>query len=182
MNLIQGWKPFERTNKLAILIQHWKLILISIILAGSNYLTYQYIDNQWNYKWQEANVEALKSTLESQKSELDKQKQIVDTLTEVNQNAQERNIQINSELVDANESVSLLKQKLNSMSSGGKSGDSASAIRSAANAATDRLVLSQLLTNCAERYKRMAETADRSRAAGLSCQEQYNKIKGIING
>lgn len=162
--------------------QYWRLLLITIAMIGSNYLTYQYVDNKWNVKWQEASVEALKSTLESQKGELDKQKQIVDTLTEVNQNAQERNIQINSELVDANESVSLLKQKLNSMSSSGKSGDSTSAIRSAANAATDRLVLSQLLTNCAERYKRMAETADRSRAAGLSCQEQYNKIKGIING
>lgn len=162
--------------------QYWRLILIAVALLGSNYLTYQYVDNQWKLKWQEASVDALKSTLELQKGELDKQKQIVDTLTEVNQNAQERNIQINSELVDANESVSLLKQKLNSMSSSGKSGDSASAIRSAANAATDRLVLSQLLANCAERYKRMAETADRSRAAGLSCQEQYNKIKGIING
>lgn len=161
--------------------QYWKAILVAIVLCGSNYLTYQYVDNKWELKWQEANVDALKSTLELQKDELDKQKQIVDNLVEVNQNAQERNIQINSDLADANESLGMLKRQLNSMSSDGKRGDSASAIRSAASAATDRLVLSQLLTNCAERYKRMAETADRSRSAGLSCEEQYNKIKDVIN-
>ena len=166
---------------MTFLITHWKAILIAVALFGSNYFTYQYVDKGWEVKWAKANIEGLKSTLEAQKDELEKQKQIVDNLVEVNQNAQERNIQINSELVNANESLELFKHKLNSMSSGGKSGDSPSAIRSAANAATDRLVLSQLLANCAERYKRMAETADRSRAAGLSCQEQYESVRSVIN-
>lgn len=166
---------------MTILLKYWKSILIAVALFGSNYFTYQYVDKGWEVKWAEANVEGLKSTLAQQQNELDKQKQIVDNLVEVNQNAKERNIQINSDLADANESLELFKHKLNSMSSGGKSGDSPSAIRSAASAATDRLVLSQLLEHCAERYKRMAETADRSRAAGLSCEEQYNKIKDVIN-
>lgn len=166
---------------MTILLKHWKAILIAVVLFGSNYFTYEYVSRGYEQKLSELSVEGLKSTLELQKDELDKQKQIVDNLVEVSKDAEERNIQINNNLADANESLELFKHKLNSMSKGGTSGDPSSAIRSAANAATDRLVLSQLLTNCAERYKRMAETADRSRAAGLSCQEQYNKIKDVIN-
>ena len=162
--------------------QYWKVILIAVLLLGSNYLTKEYVSRGYESTIAEMNVDGLKQTLEMQKLELDKQKQTIKSLQEVNNNAKQRTDKINSDLIAANKSLELFKQKLRSMSSSREGGDSTTSIRSAANAATDKLVLSQLLEHCAERYKRMAETADRSRAAGLSCEEQYQSIREVFNG
>lgn len=167
---------------MTILIQHWKSILIAVALFGSNYITKEYVSRGYEQKLSEMNVEGLKSTLAQQQNELVKQKQIVDNLVEVNQNAQERNIQINNELADANDALGMLKQTISRLSKAGKSAYTGTVDRSAAANATTELIYGQLLERCATRVIGLAEIADRSRAAGLSCESQYNKIKDIING
>lgn len=161
--------------------QYWRAILVAVLLFGSNYLTKEYVSRGYENTIAEMNVDAAKQQIEQQKLELDKQKQAIKSLQEVNNNAKQRTDKINSNLIAANKSLELFKQKLRSMSSKREGGDSTTSIRSAANAATDRLVLSQLLEHCSERYKRMAETADRSRAAGLSCEGQYQSIREVFN-
>jgi chromosome segregation ATPase len=162
--------------------QYWRAILVAVLLVGSNYLTYQYVDNKWELKWQEANVEALKSTLEQQKLELDKQKQTIKSLQEVNNNAKQRTDKINSDLIAANKSLELFKQTISRLSKGGKGTYTGTVDRSSAANATTELIYGQLLERCATRVIGLAEITDRHRAAGLACQEQYNKIREVING
>lgn len=47
-----------------------------------------------------------------------------------------------------------------------------------AAAATDRLVLAELLRRADSRAGALAEYADRARAAGLICEQKYNALRG----
>lgn len=166
---------------------HWKVISVVILLVLTNVATYQrtslHVSTAWELKWSEANVEALKSTIEEQKKELDKQNQLLTQQEKQNVKDEKRNQELAIAADSANKSVGMLKQQLKDLlSKRGASESTTSDIARAANAATDRLVLSELLSHCAERYRRMAETADRARNSGLSCQEQYNSVKRVING
>lgn len=166
---------------------YWKAIAIVLLLVLTNVATYQrtslHVNTAWELKWSEANVEALKSTIEQQKVEIDKQKELLTQQERQNVKDEKRNQELVIAADNANKSVSLLKQKLQDLSNTRRTGgNSTSDVRSAAAEATNKLVLSELLSHCAERYRRMAETADRARNRGLSCQEQYNSVKAIING
>lgn len=161
--------------------QYWKLILIAVALLGTNYLTKEYVSRGHENTIAEMNIEGLKHTLLLQQQELDKQKLLIATQEKQNEIDKKRNQQIESDLANANDSVGMLQQKLRAMSRNQTSSYSAPDIRSAARAATDRLVLSELLEHCAERYKRMALTADRAIKSGLSCQKQYESVMRVIN-
>lgn len=161
--------------------QYWKLILVAVLLLGSNYITKEYVSRGYENTIAEMNVSGLKQTLLLQQQEMSKQKLLIETQEKQNEIDKKRNQQIESDLANANDSVGMLQQRLREMSRNQTSSDSASDIRSAARSATDRLVLSELLGHCAERYKRMALTADRAIKSGLSCQSQYNAIREVIN-
>lgn len=172
---------------LLFLKTYWKAIAIVLLLVLTNVATYQrtslYVNTQWELKWSEASVDALKSTIEEQNKEIEKQNQLLVQQEKQNVKDEKRNQELAIAADSANKSVGMLKQQLKDLlSKRGASESATSDIARAANAATDRLVLSELLSHCAERYRRMAETADRARNTGLSCQEQYNSVKAIING
>lgn len=161
--------------------QYWKLILLAILLFGSNYLTKEYVSRGYENTIAEMNVDGLKQTLELQKLELDKQQKLITSLQEVNANAKQRTDKINSDLIIANESLGMLKQTISRLSKGGKGTYTGTVDRSSAANATAELIYGQLLERCATRVVGLAEITDRHRAAGLACQEQYNKIKDMIN-
>lgn len=162
--------------------QYWKLILVAVFLLGSNYLTKEYVSRGYENIIAEMNISGLKQTLELQKKELDKQQKLITLLQEVNTNAKQRTDKINSDLIAANESLGVLKQTISRLSKGGKGSYTGTVDRSSAANATTTLIYGQLLERCATRAIELGEIADRHRSAGLSCQEQYNKIKDVING
>jgi len=166
---------------------YWKAIAIVLLLVLTNVATYQrtslHVNTQWELKWSEARVDALKSTIEEQNREIEKQKELLTQQEKQNVKDEKRNQELAIAADSANKSVGMLKQQLKDLlSKRGASESTTSDIARAANAATDRLMLSVLLAQCAERYERMAFEAQRAINAGLSCQEQYNSVKAIING
>lgn len=161
--------------------QYWKLILVAVLLLGSNYITKEYVSRGYENTITEMNIGGLKQTLELQKGELDKQQKLITSLQEVNTNAKQRTDKINSDLITANQSLGMLKQTISRLSQGGKSTYTGTVDRSSAANATTELIYGQLLERCATRIIGLSEVTDRHRAAGLSCQEQYNKIKDVIN-
>lgn len=161
--------------------QYWKAILIAVALLGSNYLTYQYVDNKWKLEWQEANVEALKSTLELQKGELDKQKLLITEQEKQNAIDKQKQTTIVNDNRELDERNRVLQQKLRDyMSRNQTSGDSSS-IAARANAATDRLLQTIMLQESIQRNVEVGKYADKLRATVESCNDQYNSIRKVIN-
>lgn len=162
--------------------QYWRAILVTVLLFGSNYLTKEYVSRGYENTIASLNVDAAKQQIEQQKLELDKQKQTIKSLQEVNNNAKQRTDKINSDLIAANKSLGMLQQTISRLSKGGKGTYTGTVDRSSAANATTELIYGQLLERCATRVIGLAEITDRHRAAGLSCQEQYSKIREVING
>ena len=160
--------------------QYWRLILIAVALLVSNYLTYQYVDNQWNIKWQEASVEALKSTLESQKVELDKQQETINVLSEESKNAKLQNEINTANAIELNNTITSLRKQIGALSSDYKDAN-ASVIELRRTNATASVVLREMLGYSVTRIESLSVSLDRSHTAGKLCEQQYNKIREVIN-
>lgn len=160
--------------------QYWKLILLAVLMCGSNYLTYQYVDNKWELKWQEASVEALKSTLESQKGELDKQQETITILSEESKNAKLQNEINTANAVELSNTITSLRKQIGALSSDYKDAN-ASVIELRRTNATSVVVLREMLGYSVTRIESLSVSLDRSHTAGKLCEQQYNKIREVIN-
>lgn len=157
----------------AVIAMLWVLSLAAV---------YKSTSNSYEKRIADMNVQGLHQMLEQQKIELEKQNQIINKLTEVNKDAKQRNDKITADLNNANDTLSMFKQTINKLSRSKESGNTAFVDRSKATSATDTLVLGELLELSATRNIELATEADRARAAGITCEQQYEKVRNVING
>lgn len=164
------------------IMQYWRVILVTVVLLGSNYLTYQYVDNKWALKWQEANVDALKSTLELQKGELDKQQQLIEEKSKNEEYYVKENAKLDTAINTLADEYSLLVKTLDSGLPRGEENGGAGVDRTRASEATARVVQAELLRWSVQANAILSEEADKLRLSNETCINEYNSVRKVING
>lgn len=157
----------------AVIAMLWVLSLAAV---------YKYTSNSYEKRIADMNVQGLHQMLDQQKVEMEKQQQIIDKLSEVNKDAKQRNDKITADLDDANDSLRMFKQTISNLSRSKEGGSTTIVSRSEAANATNALVFGELLEISATRNIELATEADRARAAGITCEQQYEQIRDVING
>jgi hypothetical protein len=164
---------------------YWKAIAIVLLLILTNVATYQrtslHVNTQWELKWSEANVDALKSTIEEQKKELDKQQQLVEEKTKNEQYHKQEQAKLDVAFTELSNEFELLNKTLDSMSEGGEDG-STGVDRERASEATTRVMQAELLRWSLQTNAILSKEADSLRLSNTTCVNEYNSIKRVING
>lgn len=161
--------------------QYWKLILVAVLMCGSNYLTKEYVSRGYENTIAEMNVDGLKQTLELQKLELDKQQKLITEQEKQNAIDKQKQITIANDNRELDERNRVFQQKLRDyMPRNQTSGDSSS-IATRANAATDRLLHTIMLQESIQRNVEVGKYADQLRSAVESCNNQYRSIREVFN-
>jgi len=164
---------------------YWKAIAIVLLLVLTNVATYQrtslHVNTQWELKWSEANVDALKSTIEEQKKELDKQQQLVEEKTKNEQYHKQEQAKLDVAFTELSNEFELLNKTLDSMSEGGEDG-STGVDRERASEATTRVMQAELLRWSLQTNAILSKEADSLRLSNTTCVNEYNSIKRVING
>jgi septal ring factor EnvC (AmiA/AmiB activator) len=183
-NVLRGLIIWE--NKMLLFLKtYWKAIAIVLLLVLTNIATYQrtslHVNTQWELKWSEANVDALKSTIEEQKKEIDKQKELLTQQEKQNEIDKQKQITLINDSNELDNRNRMLQQKLRELSRNQESGNP-SAIATRANAATDRLLQTLMLQESIQRNVEVGKYADKLRAVVESCNDQYNNVREVLNG
>lgn len=156
------------------------IICFLLINALCVYGGYQWADNSWQSEWDlhmladsEVNRKSAEDALTRQNKlikDLDNAQQIATVLQEKH----DRNVADNRA---ANDRLRSEFDKLKAIYAAGNSGT----VISSAAAATDRLVLAQLLDSTHAAYGIVAEYADRNRQAVINCNNEYNAVRTALN-
>jgi hypothetical protein len=164
---------------------YWKAIAIVLLLVLTNVATYQrtslHVNTQWELKWSEANVDALKSTIDQQKSELLKQQQLVEEKTKNEQYYKQEQAKLDVAFTELSTEFELLNKTLDSVSEGGENG-STGVDRQSASKATHLIVQQELLRWSLRAAQDLSREADQLRLSNTTCVNEYNSVKRIING
>lgn len=170
---------------LLFLKTYWKAIAVVLLLVLTNVATYQrtslHVNTQWELKWSEANVDALKSTIEEQKRELDKQQQLVEEKTKNEQYYKQEQAKLDVAFTELSNEFELLNKTLDSMPEGGENG-SAGVDRERASKATHIIVQQELLRWSLRAAQDLSREADQLRLSNTTCVNEYNSVKRVING
>ena len=170
---------------LLLVEKYWKAIAIVLLLVLTNVATYQrtslYVNTQWELKWSEANVDALKSTIEEQNRELLKQQQLVEEKTKNEQYYKQEQAKLDIAFTELSTEYLMLNKTLDSMSEGGENGG-AGVDRQSASKATNIIVQQELLRWSLRAAQDLSREADQLRLSNTTCVNEYNSVKRIING
>lgn len=170
---------------LLLLEKYWKAIAIVLLLVLTNVATYQrtslHVNTQWELKWSEASVDALKSTIEEQKKEIEKQQLLIKEKTKNEQYHKQEQAKLDIAFTELSNEFELLSKALDSMSEGGEDG-STGVDRERASEATSLLVRAELLRWSIQANAILSREADSLRLSNTTCVNEYNSVKHVING
>lgn len=162
------------------LITHWKLILITVILAGSNYITKEYVSRGYEQKLSEMNVEGLKSTLAQQQNELLKQQKLLQEKTQNEQYYVKENAKLDAAFNNLSNEHELLLKELDSVSRAEEDG-SAGVDRVSASNSTTKLVQATLQRHTLKRAVELSEAVDKLHLSNELCVREYESVRKAIN-
>ena len=160
--------------------QYWKLILIAVLLLGSNYLTKEYVSRGYENVIAEMNVSGLKQTLELQQQEMSKQKLLIQEKHKNEQYYVKENEKLNDAFSNLSDQYSLLINELDSLSESGEGGG-AGVDRTRASEATTRIMQAELLRWSLQANAILSEEADKLRLSNQVCVREYNSVREVIN-
>lgn len=152
------------------------IIAILLLVAISAYAGHWLTNAHWSAKWQDRDNADLTAQIEADKRELKLQNDWQAKINQVTEDGKKT-----AELLEANiDNFAAVNDKLREsaeVSASKYEGANSIITRLRASAATSDLVRRELLGYCLTRIEQLAGIADRSRAAGLSCQKAYNAIR-----
>jgi len=135
-----------------------------------------FTDLAWSAKWSERDrVDAL-SVVAAQEAERTKERQWQADIQRVHDEAKKRQETIAADAAQLSDTANRLRDKIKSMSAGQSGGNSA-ATNISRSAATDKVVLGQLLEWSVGTNETLARYADQNREAALTCNAAYNAIR-----
>lgn len=157
-----------------------KIIALICLMAVSAYGGHWITDKSWQSDWDahmladaEANRKAAEAALATQNNLTKERDDATRKATEL-QAIHDRTVADNRV---ANERLRSEFDKLKAI----YAADNPRTVISSAAAATDRLVLAQLLESTHAAYGIVAEYADRNRQAVVNCNAEYNAVRTAIN-
>lgn len=160
-------------------IGHLALLMLAALFVGI-FAGYKITDNRWQTKWAHHIVEDAKASKDASDNILKLQ---TDIITERNNaNIIAAKLQENHKLAiaAANASADSLREQIARIKALPTTSNTGS-IRSSAAAATDRLVLAELLGRADATAQRMAEYAEENRMSAINCRNEYNAIVDSFN-
>jgi hypothetical protein len=161
--------------------QYWKLIVVLVLLLGSNYLTKTYVSRGYENQITGLNVEALKQQLTEQQEELSKQQKLIKEKSENEQYYTKENEKLNDAFSTLSDEFSLLSETLDSLSEGGQTSDTRVNHERASNSTT-RLVQAELQRFTLRRAVELSQAVDQLQLSNQICVREYNSVKEIVNG
>ena len=151
---------------------YFKLGALAAAFAGGFWLT----GVLWQGKWDARDKADALSVVAAQEAERAKERQWQADIQRVHDEAKKRNKAIAADAAELSATASRLRDKIKSMSAGQQGGNSTIADISR-SAATDKVVLGQLLEWSVGTNETLARYADQNREAALTCGAAYNAIR-----
>lgn len=130
----------------------------------------------WESKWSERDEADALSVVAAQEAERTKERQWQSDLEKVHEDGKKRQQIIADDAAELNDTVERLRSKIKSMSAGEQGGNSTIADISR-SAATDKIVLGQLLEWSVGTNETLARYADQNRESALTCNAAYNALR-----
>lgn len=163
-----------------MLEEYGKIIALICLMAVSAYGGHLVTDKSWQSDWDahmladaEVNRKAAEATLTKQQTLL----QELDNAYKTANDLQKKHDRTVADNRAANERLRAEFARLEAL----YAADNPSTVISSAAAATDRLVLAQLLEQSHSSYGIVAEYADRNRQAVINCNAEYNAVRTALN-
>ena len=150
---------------------YFKLGALAAAFAGGFWLN----GTLWESKWSERDKADALSIVAAQEAERAKERQWQTDIQRVHDEAKKRQETIAADAAQLSDTANRLRDKIKSMSAGHSSGNSAIADISR-SAATDKVVLGQLLEWSVGTNETLARYADQNREAALTCNAAYNAL------
>lgn len=148
---------------------------IVIIAAICSLFTYYVTDKVWQSTWDSHLLDDAKSLIAADERLREREALIIKKQTKVENDAKETQNKYLADLASANAAAERLRVQLQQFASRAPA-NSTGTVEQRAAAATNQLVLTKLLERARIRMVELADYADRSRNAGLICEEKYNAI------
>lgn len=153
-----------------------KCYLMAVALVVSLLGGYKVADWQWSAKWSEHLAADALANQKAAQEAIDKQNELTAQLDKVKADEKDWQDKYAKTVADNNAANKRLRDEFDRIKAMYKTGDSGIISISSA-AATDRLVLSQLLEQSHARNGILAEYADRNRQAVINCNAEYESIR-----
>jgi hypothetical protein len=147
-------------------------IIALICCLASSLLTYVVVSNHWQAKWSERDsIDALAQSQVYADAHA-KQQKLSEELKHAYEIAKNMQDQREADRIAAADSGKRLHDEIAKYKA--RANDNPTAISISANAATDRLVLANVLERADEAAGALADYADRNREAVINCNNEYN--------
>lgn len=162
-------------QKYAVFIKITCLLVISLLSA---YAGHWVTDNRWQSRWDAHALADAQANEKAATEALTKQQKLLQELDSVYESKKHLQAKMQSDydqLVAANDSLrSTIKVSTSKLQNAG-----ATIAELRRTNATSELVRRELLGYCLGRVESLATAFDRSRAAGLTCQNAYSAVRAI---
>lgn len=150
-------------------------LILAALLAGL-FTGYKITDNRWQTKWAHHVVEDAKANELAAYDALTKQKNLLLELDHAYKTAEKLKDEHETSVAAANASADKLRDEIARIKALPASGNSG-VIRSSAAAATDRLMLAELLGRADQRAGELADYAERNRQSAVNCRNEFEAVR-----
>lgn len=151
---------------------YFKLGALAVAFAGGFWLN----GVMWQGKWSERDKADALSVVAAQEAERSKERQWQADIQRVHDESKKRQEVIAADAAELSDAANRLRDKIKSMSAGQQGGNS-TATDISRSAATDKVVLGQLLEWSVGTNETLARYADQNREAALTCNAAYNALR-----
>lgn len=160
----------------------YKYLAISAVVCGIVWAIddfgYDRAEKKWVQKWTERELKITAANLAHEENVRSLQTELQSTADRVNKDAKQQIDKLESDLLAANASAGSLRDKVTKYAARAKkcASDTGTAIGSQ-TAYSPAVVLGRMFSWADQAAGELAEFADRSRIAGLSCESAYDNLR-----
>lgn len=160
-----------------MLSKYANIIAALLLAAFSSYITYSINQYGWEKKWAQAERDSATATANAVRIAREQEQAKIKEQVKINEQYKKERDQAIASANNADAvSERLRKQIADLLSGSGRSTGQTSIVAERAAAATNALVLAELLRRADKRAGELARSADEYRLAGLQCQAEYNAL------
>jgi hypothetical protein len=149
--------------------------IVLILCLATSYASHWVTNNHWQAKWSERDSADAKAQTQIYAEAHEKQQKLNAELQHAYQIAKDMQDKFESDRIAAADTSKRLRDEIARYKA--SASNHSSTISISANAATDRLLLANLLGESDEAAGAYAEAADRNRQAVINCNNEYNALR-----
>ena len=161
--------------------EYVKIIISICLLAFSFYGGCWVTDKGWQSKWDKHAIADSEANEKATTAALNQQRELMTELEKVQKNAKVMRDKLETDRLAAADSAERLRAELHKIKTSAKASNP-STISERANAATDRIVLANVLERADAAAGILADYADRNRNSVIACNAEYNAVRMACNG